>query len=319
MLEKMGWSKGKGLGAQEQGSTEHVKVHVKNNTLGLGANSNHEDNWIAHQDDFNQLLAELNDCHGTGSAASSDNENKKSFSLEEKSKSSKKRVHYMKFAKGKDLSCRSDTDLACIFGKRENVKKSLQERTDSEPEDSENTNPSPTNEVEPENTVTSSLSVNEYFAKRMAELKKSHAKRAEQVTERVKPCPEDADDTYSEDSKKKSKKKKHRKNKNDDSSEELKEEMNPEDENDVDTTDCQKRGRRRKPKGKKEDKVLNVENSEDCEEDNPNETLKKKNKRKKESCDERQTEDITCTPDENIGTVQPKKKRKKRRRERTEA
>ncbi|CAI9552184.1 unnamed protein product [Staurois parvus] len=42
MLEKMGWSKGKGLGAQEQGSTEHVKVQVKNNTLGLGASNNYE-------------------------------------------------------------------------------------------------------------------------------------------------------------------------------------------------------------------------------------------------------------------------------------
>ncbi|XP_073529988.1 PIN2/TERF1-interacting telomerase inhibitor 1 [Phyllobates terribilis] len=314
MLEKMGWSKGKGLGAQEQGSTEHVKVHVKNNTLGLGAASNHEDNWIAHQDDFNQLLAELNDCHGTGSAASSDSENKKSFSLEEKSKSSKKRVHYMKFAKGKDLSCRSDTDLACIFGKREKVKKS-QEKTDSEPEDGESTSPSPTNEAEPENTVISSLSVNEYFAKRMAELKKSYAKRAEQVTERVEQSPEDK---YSEDSKKKSKKKKHRKNENDDRSEEPKEAKNPE--NHVDTTDCQERRRRRKTKSKKEDKVLTVENSEDHEEDDPNETLRKKNKnkRKKESCDERQTEDVTSTPDEDPDTAQPKK-RKKRKRDRTEA
>lgn len=25
-----------------------------------------QDNWIAHQDDFNQLLAELNSCHGQG-------------------------------------------------------------------------------------------------------------------------------------------------------------------------------------------------------------------------------------------------------------
>ncbi|XP_068135117.1 PIN2/TERF1-interacting telomerase inhibitor 1 isoform X2 [Hyperolius riggenbachi] len=126
MLERMGWSKGKGLGAQEQGSTEHIKVQVKNNTLGLGAAINHEDNWIAHQDDYNQLLAELNDCHGTGGSVSEApaSDSKKSFSLEEKSKSSKKRVHYMKFAKGKDLSSRSDTDLACIFGKREKTKSS---------------------------------------------------------------------------------------------------------------------------------------------------------------------------------------------------
>ncbi|CAH6828179.1 Pinx1 [Phodopus roborovskii] len=43
MLEKMGWSKGKGLGAQEQGATEHIKVKVKNNNLGLGATNNTED------------------------------------------------------------------------------------------------------------------------------------------------------------------------------------------------------------------------------------------------------------------------------------
>ncbi|NXX68937.1 PINX1 inhibitor, partial [Spizella passerina] len=66
MLEKMGWSKGKGLGAQEQGNPEHIRVKVKNDVLGLGATINHEDNWIAHQDDFNQLLAELNNCHGQG-------------------------------------------------------------------------------------------------------------------------------------------------------------------------------------------------------------------------------------------------------------
>ncbi|TRZ13532.1 hypothetical protein HGM15179_013583 [Zosterops borbonicus] len=119
MLEKMGWSKGKGLGAQEQGNPEHIRVKVKNDVLGLGATINHEDNWIAHQDDFNQLLAELNNCHGQGETESSVKKQKKSFSLEEKSKSSKKRVHYMKFAKGKDLSSRTEQDLSCIFGRRQ--------------------------------------------------------------------------------------------------------------------------------------------------------------------------------------------------------
>nr|XP_039336230.1 PIN2/TERF1-interacting telomerase inhibitor 1-like isoform X2 [Saimiri boliviensis boliviensis] len=101
MPEKMGWSKGKGLGAQEQGATDHIKVQVKNNHLGLGATNNNKDNWIVHQDDFNQLLAELNTCHGQETADSSDKKKKKSFSLEEKSKISKDRVHYMKFTKGK--------------------------------------------------------------------------------------------------------------------------------------------------------------------------------------------------------------------------
>ncbi|XDV41954.1 hypothetical protein PO909_010723 [Leuciscus waleckii] len=116
MLERMGWAKGKGLGRSEQGSTENIKVKAKNNKLGLGTSVNNEDNWIAHQDDFNQLLAELNNCHGQNHTDNPTQE--QGFSLEEKSKTSKKRVHYMKFTKGKDLSSRSKTDLACIFGKR---------------------------------------------------------------------------------------------------------------------------------------------------------------------------------------------------------
>ena len=34
MLENMGWSSGKGLGAQEQGMVEHIRVRVKNDQIG---------------------------------------------------------------------------------------------------------------------------------------------------------------------------------------------------------------------------------------------------------------------------------------------
>ncbi|XP_069341181.1 PIN2/TERF1-interacting telomerase inhibitor 1 [Eulemur rufifrons] len=160
MLEKMGWSKGKGLGAQEQGATDHIRVQVKNNHLGLGATINNEDNWIAHQDGFNQLLAELSTCHAQDTADSLDNKEKKSFSLEEKSKISKNRVHYMKFTKGKDLSSRSKTDLDCVFGKRQSKKT---------PE--EDSSPSTPDENETSTTTTSAFTIQEYFARRMAELK----------------------------------------------------------------------------------------------------------------------------------------------------
>ncbi|KAM5264098.1 PIN2/TERF1-interacting telomerase inhibitor 1 [Ctenodactylus gundi] len=160
MLEKMGWSKGKGLGAQEQGATDHIKVQVKNNHLGLGATINNEDNWIAHQDDFNQLLAELNTCHGQETADPIVNKEKKSFSLEEKSKISKNRVHYMKFTKGKDLSSRSKTDLDCIFGKRQGKKTPEDDHSPSTPEEGESSM-----------TTTSTFTIQEYFAQRMARLK----------------------------------------------------------------------------------------------------------------------------------------------------
>lgn len=84
---------------------------------------------------------------------------KKSFSLEEKFKISKNRVHYMKFPKGKDLSSQSKTNLDCLFGKRQ---KKTPEETSSP--------------ATPEGTDTSTMTtiaftIHEYFAKRMAEQK----------------------------------------------------------------------------------------------------------------------------------------------------
>ncbi|KAK7133265.1 hypothetical protein R3I94_015211 [Phoxinus phoxinus] len=177
MMERMGWAKGKGLGRSEQGSTENIKVKAKNNKLGLGTSVNNEDNWIAHQDDFNQLLAELNNCHGQSQTDNPTQE--QGFSLEEKSKTSKKRVHYMKFTKGKDLSSRSKTDLACIFGKRSKQETRDQDEESSGPdsqeereEDSETvSNPNPEEQL---NTVTSTMTMQEYFAQRMAKIKKAH-------------------------------------------------------------------------------------------------------------------------------------------------
>uniref|UniRef100_A0A3Q2GS21 PIN2 (TERF1) interacting telomerase inhibitor 1 n=1 Tax=Cyprinodon variegatus TaxID=28743 RepID=A0A3Q2GS21_CYPVA len=180
MLERMGWSKGKGLGRSEQGSTDHIKVKVKNNNYGLGANATHEDKWIAHQDEFNELLANLNDHHGQNNSNEVPPEEIKGFSLEEKSKTSKKRVHYTKFTKGKDLSSRSETDLNCIFGKRaRSIKDQEQESSRSEsPVESEEKGTPASSELDAESitkTVTSSLSMQEYFAQRMAQLKKARS------------------------------------------------------------------------------------------------------------------------------------------------
>ncbi|XP_075939678.1 PIN2/TERF1-interacting telomerase inhibitor 1 isoform X2 [Anarhichas minor] len=180
LMERMGWSKGKGLGRSEQGSTDHIKVKVKNNHYGLGTGASSEDNWIAHQDDFNELLAQLNNCHGqNGSAVSKEPpppEEPKGFSLEEKSKTSKKRVHYMKFTKGKDLSSRSETDLNCIFGKRGGRPTNQQESnsSDSQGEPEKTFTPAAV-KLDTEsitNTVKSTLNMQEYFAQRMAQLKK---------------------------------------------------------------------------------------------------------------------------------------------------
>uniref|UniRef100_H0XTF6 G-patch domain-containing protein n=1 Tax=Otolemur garnettii TaxID=30611 RepID=H0XTF6_OTOGA len=158
MLEKMRWSKGKSLGAQEQGATDHIKVQIKNSHLGLGATVNNEELWIAHHDDFNQLLSELNTCHGQETADTSNNKKMKSFSVEEKSKISKNCVHYMKFT-GKDLSSLSKTNLDCILGKRQS-KKTLED----------DSSPSTPDEKETSTTTSSAFTIQEYFSKCMAEL-----------------------------------------------------------------------------------------------------------------------------------------------------
>ncbi|KAG7309127.1 hypothetical protein JYU34_005047 [Plutella xylostella] len=111
MLEKMGWSSGKGLGAKENGIVEHVVARYKNDDRGLGFEDKN-DQWTKHEDDFNALLANLSNDTSTEEKLHS------GISLEDKSKKSKARVHYHKFTRGKDLSRYSEKDLANIFGKK---------------------------------------------------------------------------------------------------------------------------------------------------------------------------------------------------------
>lgn len=179
MLEKMGWTQGKGLGANEDGRTEHVKVRKKTGLRGVGFSSKDAHNWVDHQDDFTSLLADLNDHHGesadiTGEVAS----------LEERSKT-QKRVHYHKFARGKDLSNYRQNDLDAIFGVRssKSAPATPADSSDCDSSGGDSTSSCPvvdkrlmisktkkTKKVQ-SNQVTSTMSVQEYFARRMATMK----------------------------------------------------------------------------------------------------------------------------------------------------
>ncbi|BES94380.1 G-patch domain [Nesidiocoris tenuis] len=108
MLEKMGWSAGKGLGAKEQGPVDAIRVPYKGDSRGLGAAREKEQAiWLQQQQSFSSLLQELN---------GDDAQPVEVTSLEEKSKTAKKRVHYQKFTRGKDISRYSKKDLSCIVG-----------------------------------------------------------------------------------------------------------------------------------------------------------------------------------------------------------
>lgn len=139
----MGWSKGKGLGANLDGSLNFIKVSHKDNQKGMGF-KDRDDQWTQHEDNFNALLKSFESANnGGGSDGKDDGEDSSGessgrigfgfksaepkptkesvfsgVSLEEQSKKSRSRVHYKKFTRGKDMARYSEQDLANIFGKR---------------------------------------------------------------------------------------------------------------------------------------------------------------------------------------------------------
>lgn len=133
LLEKMGWSKGKGLGAKEDGIKEHVRVSFKNDSKGMnleilnyyyfhcflqGMGYKETEEWSQHEENFSTLLENLSKTVNSDEKDTNSVTEIKVSSLEEKSKTSKARVHYKKFTRGKDLSRYSEKDLANIFGKK---------------------------------------------------------------------------------------------------------------------------------------------------------------------------------------------------------
>ena len=82
---------------------------------------------------FQNVLAALNIEHGDAGKEMSEVEKK--ANLEEISKKSKRRVHYQKFVRGKDLKNYSADDLGCILGTKSEKVKS--ESTSSPEEGSE--------------------------------------------------------------------------------------------------------------------------------------------------------------------------------------
>ncbi|CAG9863004.1 unnamed protein product [Phyllotreta striolata] len=161
LLEKMGWKHGKGLGAKENGITEHVKVSYKNDSAGMGFKESN-DQWTEHESNFSALLQSL-------TCEEIDISTKKFSSLEEKSQASRARVHYHKFTRGKDLSRASEKDLASIFGK-----KSLKKPTQNETE----TNKDNINQDETEKTSSEFLvnagSMADYFKKKLPSFGKTN-------------------------------------------------------------------------------------------------------------------------------------------------
>ncbi|XP_032590247.1 PIN2/TERF1-interacting telomerase inhibitor 1 isoform X2 [Drosophila grimshawi] len=337
MLEKMGWSKGRGLGAKEDGSQEFVRVRFKNDAEGLGYEMR-DDQWTEHEEGFNGLLKALNGGDTNGEIANPENDDASAseeerrpmgfgfksaaadeevkpktlkekisgVSLEEKSKYSKARVHYKKFTRGKDLSQYSEKDLANIFGKKvsEDNAASVEVIPAEQPEEEEKpVNPN----FSGVQTVITGLSVNDYFKQKMEAMKNRLSNgSASKVTE-TSPLLNEAEDkteavtasgSKDDEPPKKKKKKKDKKQ----------EEEQAESELPVETVT-------RKAKNKKTKRAADEDEAElekgtiETDENNPPKRKKKKKDRQEKA------EVLIATPDPT--NAEPKKKKKSKKIEET--
>lgn len=120
----MGWTKGKGLGINEQGITEFSSISYKNDITGLGYDKSFEA-WTEYQEKFGNFLQQLNENQDQVAVEKllDADANFNDQSIELKSKQSHARVHYKKFTRGKDVNRYKSKDLANIFGQKELIEK----------------------------------------------------------------------------------------------------------------------------------------------------------------------------------------------------
>ncbi|KAJ1951901.1 hypothetical protein EC988_003844 [Linderina pennispora] len=167
MLEKMGWSEGKGLGANEDGRKEHVKIKLKSNNHGIGADKKTIRNWLENTDGFSELLSRLNSDSATPSDAPKAEAKKPETKtvLTAASARLNRLSHRTKFRNMKRMAMQDDKGLQEILGvsSKTSTAKDTPASTvpDSERQSGEST-PSLQTEI-----VDSGVNVADYFAQKM--------------------------------------------------------------------------------------------------------------------------------------------------------
>jgi len=148
MLKNMGWSEGRGLGANEDGTVAHIPIKKKVTNAGIGETNNSSDNWLQGAFEFNNILKRLN---------SSQNEQKAQTETKssKKNNSSKKRHMYQNRLASRDASAYSKEDLELILGTKKLQKtEEIEEEVFSESEE------------EDQFLTTRKVSVMDYFLKK---------------------------------------------------------------------------------------------------------------------------------------------------------
>jgi Pin2-interacting protein X1 len=129
MLMKMGWSEGKGLGKNQQGTNNNLRAIRREEGLGIGAKTDTfgDDGFSKTSKNFHGVLANLHAEHGTNGNDKSSKKSKKKKKDKTKSGSSNSNSltlsqnkvtagHARKMRDSKDLTKKSKEDMAAIFG-----------------------------------------------------------------------------------------------------------------------------------------------------------------------------------------------------------
>ncbi|XP_044174941.1 PIN2/TERF1-interacting telomerase inhibitor 1-like isoform X2 [Acropora millepora] len=148
MLSKMGWDSGKGLGAKEDGMTAFIKTVKRKHNL-------EEDR---------------------------PKKKKKKYELEKTARQSRKRVFYNKFIRSKDLSSKSAEDMACVFGRRSKSDPVTPQELSEDEESDLSTTSCPPRGLHGVQTITSGQNIQEYFQKKMMEIKAARERKEKEET-----------------------------------------------------------------------------------------------------------------------------------------
>jgi len=209
LLEKMGWSEGKGLGQNEQGVTENIRLKANHTAHGLGSEGKkHNKVWMAHHDDFESLLANLNKSKKDDSVDESISSDKANVNSEEKDATqSRIQTRYRKFTRGKDLSLYSDKDKSAILGISKKKLKQIEPIEVVHPVMEESSSIESST-----NTTVSKMSMNDYFASKMATLKARNGSLQDTSQKPNEENTHEMEKLTTEEEKKKEKRKNKRKN-----------------------------------------------------------------------------------------------------------
>ncbi|KAJ3271038.1 hypothetical protein HDV01_007119 [Terramyces sp. JEL0728] len=153
MLEKMGWSEGKGLGSDESGRQTNIKVSLKTNSWGVGADAKTADNWLENTfalDDMFKNIAETDSIF-----IMPEPEEKQAPVI------SSRHLKRAKFVKNKIVSNFDSSSINNIFGKKRDGERAVKAK-EKEAQDQ------PLHIVDGLTTVSTGTDIKDYFAQKMA-------------------------------------------------------------------------------------------------------------------------------------------------------